>query len=306
MTLVWLVLCPVQRMHFSHSGSLLATLSSDCGSTSSSPGTSLALWSVDRQSSVLVAAVQLPEAVADLTWSPDTGSPSFYTASSRGLTQWRLEPDTLGGTVVHMPAALRGAVLSAAACVAPAAVDGSASRRDSNWWFKEQATAVFVGDSCGRIWKLAVDDGQDGRGAVLLAELPGQAVSCMAAAGSLCAVGTADGSLLLLAEEGGAGGKAASWRVASREQLDGPLVSLQLDASGRSVAAATASGTLWQVGRGDPPGAVLCGQQHQVQGWHLAPGATWKGAGPTAALASAAGLAIWQLVRGPLGSPVAW
>jgi len=313
----------LQVLAFSPDGSLLASLSH----APDGSGSSLALWSTeDPADAEMVAAVQLPGVVADLAWAAQDApeaAPTFYTAGAQGLVQWQLEPEALTSTAVHMPAVLRGVPLTAVACAAegPAGHEQEDSRQHgAAHTSKTSSSTVYVGDGSGRVWQLEVDEGQDVRRSQVLAEVQGQAVTCLCAAGaSLLAVGTGSGGLLLLAEEAWSG-REATWRMLSGEQLDGAIVGLQLDADRRSVTAATACGTLWQLAPGSSSGSssnsgsafsaqvLLCGQQHSLRGWHLAPGAAWKGAQPAVAMASDAGVAVWQLVSAcrRLKYPMAW
>lgn len=281
----------VNALEFSGNGSLLASLSTD-----PQRGSSLALWVVAGCQAELVAGVQLPQPAAGLVWTGDTeqGSPpTFYTVGKQGLTQWQLEPEAMGSTAVHMPAALRGVALTAVAWSEDEEWCGAAAV--SRWRPAQRGSSVLVGDGSGRVWLLDVDSGQDVRSWKLLAELHGQPVTCLQAAGPLIAAGTADGTLLLLAAQGGRQQDDA-WHVLCCEQLDGAVLHLQLNATARTATAASAAGTLWRVAPGVSPEVLLCGQQHSMNGWHLAQGATWKGKGAAAAVASAAGVAVWQLV----------
>lgn len=290
----------LQRMAFSPDSSLLVTLSHP-GS-----GTHLALWSVGEQPAELVAGVELPAAVSGLAWATRTEQPTFYTVSHHGLVQWQLEPEDLTSSAVHMPPALRGLALSAVACGAGAGHGSSDSGSSAGSWqqLREMGTtassadsAVIVGDGNGQVWRLLVDAGQDAHSPVLLADLQGLAVSCLQSDGQLCAVGTASGSLLLLAEGAHDSSlKRGAWRIVCSEQLDGAVTGLQVHAGSSQVAAATACGMLWQAGPSAPPSVLLCGQQHSMQGCHIALGAAWKNIPPTAALASASGISIWLLV----------
>lgn len=274
-------------------------------SASEHPGTahqaaSIALWSIGQQSAELVAGVQLPCRIDGLAWH--TGAqPTFYVASSQGLTEWRLEPDALCSTAIHMPPALRGLALTAVACGAehaPSRSTGSSSF--SSWQPTATRTAdadrtVFVGDATGRVWRLLVDAGQDAHSPLLVAALGGQPVTCLQPAGQQCAVGTADGRLVLLEE--GRGGKQPRWCTAWAQQLDVAVCSLQLQGGDKTWMAATACGTLWRVGSHASPSVLVCGQQHRMADWHFASGAGWKNVPPTAAVASASGISIWHLVR---------
>ena len=276
-----------QALEFSPAGGLLASLSSG-----GSGGSSLAFWEVGRGGSCeLAAGVQLPGAVAALAWCMCGEQAALYTAGAQGLTHWRLLPADLASTAVHLPAALRGKPLTA---VAWAEGEEAAAASGSRWRPQGQGDALLVGDSSGRAWLLDVDEGQDVRRSQMLAELPGKAVSCLAAAGPLAAVGGADGTFVLLAAEG-VPGKGDSWQLRCCEQLDGAVVAAQLDVDGRRAAAATAAGTLWQAAPGTPPRVLLCGQAQPMRSWQLAPGASWKGHPAAAAVASAAGVSVWQL-----------
>ncbi len=314
--------CPplllLQALAFSRDGSLLASLS-----RSQEGSASLALWLVDEpEAAELVAGVELPEGVAGLAWEAPVpgGLPTFYTASSQGLTQWQLDSECLASTPVHVPAVLRGVPLTAVATCCGLAGKGEDQSDTSGGTSAAAAgcgrrhaaaslTMVYAGDASGRVWQLEVDCGQDVRQAQLLAEVPGQAISCLCApaaerssAPSLLAVGTAAGSLLLLAGDA-AQGSEAGWSVLAGEQLDGAVNYLHVDAGCRGVTAATACGTLWSLGPDShPPRVLLCGQQQRPCSWQLAPGAAWKRVPPTLALASAAGVAVWQLVS--LARPV--
>ena len=248
--------------------------------------------------------------VAALAWArhPAGGVPTFYSAGSDGLTQWQLESEALTSSAVHLPAVLRGVPLTALACAeeeeeeeeaacSKCSSDGTSATANGG-----ASGTVYVGDSSGRVWQLEVDAGQDVRRCQQLAEVQGrQGVSCLAAAApAQLAVGTAGGALLLLAEEGWSGQEAA-WRPLRGEQLDGAVVGLSLQAggSGATATAATACGTLWRTAPGSAaPEVLLCGQQGNLSSWHFAPGLAWKGGAPTAAIASPAGVAVWQLVRG--------
>ena len=282
-------------MAFSPDGSLLATVSSP------PQGAGLALWSINAAgASELVAGVQLPDALYGLAWLPGTELPTFYTVGWQGLLQWQLEPEELASTAVHMPAGLRGVALTAVVACSEAAEESDAGGSDSKWRQEMQrstsSAAVVVGDGNGRVWRLQLDPtGQDVQSSLLLAELQGQSVSCLQAAGQLVAAGTAGGTLLLLEEEGWSC-EGARWRMLRCEQLDGAISSMQLDAASRTASAATACGTLWRVAPGSPPQVLLCGQQHSMRGWHLAPGAAWKDTPAAAAVASASGVAVWQPV----------
>lgn len=165
---------------------------------------------------------------------------------------------------------------------------------------------VYAGDASGRVWQLDVDCGQDVRKAQQLAEVPGQGISCLCSPGTerrvrcgapaLLAVGTAAGSLLLLARDATAGCE-AGWKVLMGEQVDGAVSHIHVDTESMRVTATTACGTLWSLAPGDSTLRVLlCSQQQRLFSWHLAPGADWKRVPPAIALASAAGVAIWQLV----------
>ena len=244
--------------------------------------------------------MQLPDSLAGLAWLPGTELPTFYTAGRQGLLQWQLEPEELTSSAVHMPAGLRGVALTAVAACSEAEDESDAGDSGSSWSRGAQrsagSAAVVAGDGSGRVWRLQLDPtGQDVQSSLLLAELQGQSVSWLQAAGQLVAAGTAGGTLLLLEEEGWSG-KDAGWRMLRCEQLDGAVGSMQLDATSRTASAATACGTLWRVGPGGAPQVLLCGQQHSMRGWHLAPGAAWKDAPAAAAVASASGVAIWQPV----------
>lgn len=286
----------VTHLALSPEGGLLVSLSSD-----PRRGSSLALWSVGRRAgeAELVAAVALPEAVAALAWCGDGEQPAFYTAGPAGLVRWQLEPEALGSTAVHLPAALRGVPLTAVAWAEDEEWRGGAGT--SRWRPAARGSRVVVGDGGGRVWLLDVDEGQDVRSWQLLAEMQGQAVTCLQAAGPLVAAGTAAGtaagSLLLLAAVGGRPQDDA-WRALCCEQLDGPVQHIQLGAAARVATATTATGTLWRAAPGSVPAVLLCGQQHAAHSWQLTHSAAWKGDHPVAAVASAAGVALWQLVGG--------
>lgn len=277
----------MQALAFSPDGRLLASLgSATCGGSSS-----LAFWEVGPASCEQAAGVQLPSAVTALAWCMSGEQAVLYTAGPQGLTHWQLTLDDLASTAVHLPAALRGVPLTA---VAWAEGEEEAAARGSRWRPAGQGDAVVVGDSKGRAWLLDVDEGQDVRHAQLLAEQPGQPVSCLVAAGPLVAVGAADGTLLLLAAEAGQE-KHNTWRLLCSERLDGAVAAAQLDAGSRAVAVATRTGTLWQVAAGGRARVLLCGQAQPMHSWQLAPGAAWKTDPAAAALASAAGVSVWQL-----------
>lgn len=307
-----------QALAFSQDGSLLASLS-----RSQEGSASLALWLVDEaEAAELVAGVELPGGVTGLAWEAPVpgGLPTFYTASSQGLTQWQLDSECLASTPVHVPAAMRGVPLTAVATcrglagkgvgqsaasggTSPAAAAGSSHGHAAA---SASLTMVYAGDASGRVWQLEVDCGQDVRQARLLAEVPGQAISCLCAppaecgsAPSLLAVGTTAGSLLLLARVAVEGSE-TGWSILAGEQLDGAVSHLHVDAGCKGVTAATACGTLRRLGPDStaprPPRVLLCGQQQRLCSWQLAPGAVWKRVPPTVALASAAGVAVWQLV----------
>ena len=304
----------VQALAFSPDGSLLASLACPRDGHCS-----LALWLVEESTAAeLVAGVELQEGVAGLAWEvPAPGRlPTFYTAGSQGLTQWQLESECLARTTVHMPAPLRGVAFTALATSCGPAGEGeeqlgsgssgSAAAAGSGGAAGASLTMVYAGDACGRVWQLEVDSGQDVRQARLLAEVPAQGISCLCAPGvkhrgapALLAVGTAAGSLLLLARDAAAESE-AGWSVLAGEQLDGAVSHLTVDEACVRVTAATTSGTLWSLSPGSSPLQVLlCGQQ-QLQhfcSWQLAPGADWKRMPPAAALASTSGVAVWQLVR---------
>lgn len=269
-------------------------------SSSLQQGASLALWAVGSQpgAAELVAGVQLPSPVAGLAWAPAAELPAFLTAGPQGLTYWQLQPEELVCTAVHLPAPLRGVPLTALA-VAPEAE--AASCRGGRRRAQAQHLPVLAGDTRGRVWFLQVDSGQDVRSSAILAEVQGSAVTSLRMASQLVAAGTANGAAMLLVAEGGLD-KDAAWKLLCCEQLDGGVTSLRLDAGARAATAATAAGTLWQLAPGAAPQVFLCGQQHPVRGWHLAPGAAWKGAPPTAAIASAAGVSVWQLQQGGPGT----
>lgn len=283
-----------QALEFSPDGSLLAS-----GSLQQQ-GASLALWATSQElgAAELVAGVQLPGPLAGVAWVPGADPPAFLTAGPAGLTYWQLEPEELACTAVHLPAALRGVPLTAVAVGRQA----QAARRTGGGTRRSQVQLVpaLVGDGCGRVWRLDIDSGQDVRSHSLLAQLEGQAVTSLHMAGQLACAGAANGTLLLLAAEGGRD-QDDSWRVLRCEQLDGAVASLRLDTAGRQAMAATAAGTLWQVAPGTAPQVLLCGQRHPVRSWHMAPGVAWQGAPPAAATASAAGVAVWQLQQGSSG-----
>ncbi len=228
-----------------------------------------------------------------LAWCMCGEQAVLYTAGSQGLTHWQLMRDDLASTTVHLPAALRGVPLTA---VAWAAGEEGAATRGTRWRAAGQGDAVLVGDCNGRAWLLDVDEGQDVRHSQLLAEQPGQPVSCLAASGPSVAAGSADGTLRLLASE--AGPEAGStWKLLCCERLDGAVVAAQLDAGCQAVAAATCIGTLWQVAPGAHSRVLLCGQAQPMRSWQLAPGAAWKGDPAAAAIASATGVSVWQLTQ---------
>jgi hypothetical protein len=278
-------------MAFSPDGGLLVTLGKL--PEGAKGGGSLALWSTGADAD-LIAAVQLPAAVAALAWRAGTEVPTFHTVGSQGLTEWRLEPDALSSTAVHLPPQLRGASLTAVACSSVAAE--GARCHGSSWLHGEgQGAELFLGDCGGRVWRLHVDEEQDCHDPLLLAELQGQAITCIQAAGRLCVCGTSGGSLLALTREGEADA-AHGWRMGRCEQLDGPLLSLQLHPDGAHWMAATACGTLWHAGLTAQSSVVLCGQQGAMNSWQVAHAGACRGGPPTAAVASAAGVAIWKLV----------
>lgn len=284
-----------QALAFSPDGRLLASL----GSGGSGDSSSLAFWDVGPAGCELAAGAQLPGAAFALAWCMSGEQAVLYTAGPQGLTHWQLADDHLASTAVHLPAALRGVPLTA---VAWAEGTGQAAARGTRWRPADQGDAVLVGDSGGRTWLLSVDEGQDVRHSQLLAELPGQPVNCLAAEGSLVAAGAADGTLLLLAAEAESD-KREAWKLLCSERLDGAVAVAQLDAGNGAVAAATCTGTLWQVVPGAQPRVLLCGQAQALHSWRLAPGAAWKGEPAAASLASTAGVSVWQLPVVSLGCP---
>lgn len=265
-------------------------------------GPALALWAIEPGAAELVAALQMPEAVAGLAW-PAGGAanqpPAFYTAGARGLVRWQLEPEALSSTAVHLPAVLRDVPLTAVACVAAEEAEedasGSHRRRRSASQGKAQLSTVLVGDGSGRVWRLEVDGGEDVRSFCLLAQMQGQGVSCLQGSSRLVAAGTAGGALALLAAEGGREQDDA-WTLLGCDQLDGTVLRIHLDSATRTAAAATAAGTLFNAAPPAAPQVLLCGHQGRTSGWCLSTRPNGRGSSATMAAASAAGVAVWQLV----------
>lgn len=249
----------------------------------------------------------LPDAVAGWAWCAGGAAhqpPAFYTAGPGGLVRWQLEPEELSSTAVHLPAVLRGVPLTALACAAGGeeAEEGAACshRRRPPSQGKGQLSTVLVGDGSGRVWRLQVDGGEDVRSFCLLAEVQGQGISCLQASSRLVAAGTADGTLALLAAEGGREQDDA-WALLGCSQLDAAVLHVQLDSHARTAAAATAAGTLFSAAPPAAPQVLLCGHQERTSGWCLATRPTGGGSTATMAAASAAGVAVWQLVSVWLG-----
>ena len=336
---------PLQKLAFSPQGGEFLVAVGRCAA---GEGSCLTLWSTGSGGcgaaaageAELVASVDLAaaEAVAGLAWLPGVGRATFYTASSQGLTQWQLEAAALVRTAVHLPAPLRdrGLTAVAAACrqVQQQPQLGCGNAAASRWWQPREppSQTVIVGDGSGGVWRLCIDGGQDCCSFHVLARLEGQPVSALLAAGRHLAVGTAIGGLVLLGEQPcsrkqgccwqqryGEAPPPTSWRMLSREQLDGAVLEVQLDkaaaAAGGAVAveASTASGTLWRLATANAgsaqlqqPQMLLCGQRRAATDWCFVPqAASWKGLPPTAAVASSAGVAVRQLVRGALGALLA-
>eukprot|EP00887_Chlorella_sp_A99_P006316 scaffold3.g6316.t1 len=269
---------PVQALEFSPDGAWLASLGA-------AVEPSLALW--DAGSGTLVAAVALEAPVAGLAWVAGAALPTLYTASQGGLTQWQLEPEELCRVKVRLGRPLADVELTALAC--PAADPGSPHCQGA-----APAATLVAGDSTGRVLELVIDADQALRSYSVLAELQGQAVSAVAATpgGRLVAAGTAAGTLLSMER------CSDGWRMTSCQQLDGRVLQVQLDADAAAAVAATATGTLWAAqcrGRTPQPQVLLCGQQHAVADWQFAPGVDWSKSPPLLALASAAGVSVWQV-----------
>lgn len=265
----------LQALQFSPDGGWLASVGCP-------PESSLALW--DTASGTLVAAVTLEAPVAGLSWLSGAAQPTFYTLGPDGLTQWQLGPEDLTRLDVHLGQALASVQLTAFSCRGPGVHDGGG-----------RCAVLLAGDSRGRVWQLTLDGEQDLRSYSTLAEVEGQGISalCAAPGGQLIAVGTAPGALLLLRP-----GEGDSWSVGCCQQLDGEVLRVQLDPGAEAALAESAAGTLWSVhGAGRLAEVLLCGIQHGMTAWDHSCGVAWRPAPSLLALASEAGVALWQTVR---------
>ncbi|KAF8065716.1 WDR90 [Scenedesmus sp. PABB004] len=242
---------------FSPDGAWLASAGGAAG------GGLVVVW--DLGSGQPAAMGRTQTAVAAVAWLPWRGTPTFLSAGQDGLLLWSLQPRFLEQRSVVVPGASACAAFTALATAPSGGVlppDGVADAHARAAAQAEAAATAFAADDAGRVWALAIGEGDLAASALVARLGPEQGgVTCLqwSQCSSTLAVGTGSGALLRFCRGGGAGAAgqwwarcgpdgAACWRQDGALALDGGVTSLALEPEALAEGVAgSAAGTAWCV-----------------------------------------------------------